>query len=75
MFGSDKLLKGSRAWADLTLWYDELVKKEQRKTPGLHPTTRRERRDLYTDNRFPEIMRLVYWLKVNPSMTIFMDHL
>ena len=69
------VLKWSHAQADLTSWYDELVREEQRKTPGLHPTTWREWRDLYTDNLFPEIMRLVYWLKVNLSMTIFTDHL
>ena len=38
-------------------------------------TTRSGQRDLYTDNPFPEKMRLVYWLKVNSSMTIITDHL
>ena len=33
------------------------------------------RRDLHTGNLFPGIMILVYWLKVNSSMTIIMDHL
>ena len=33
------------------------------------------RRGLYTDNQFPEIMILVYWLKVNSSVIIFTDHL
>ena len=44
--GSDKLLKVSRSWADLTSWYDDLdLGEEQRKIPGLRLATLRERRD------------------------------
>ena len=51
-------------------WWD------QRRIPGLRlDYTERGRRDLCTDYPFPEIMILVYWLKVNSSVTIFTDHL
>ena len=55
--GSDKLLKLSRALADLTSWYDDVDGEEQRKISGIRLATQRKGwRDLYTDNLFPEIM-------------------
>ena len=51
------ILKWSHAWMNLTSLYD-VLEREQRKTPGLLHWE--GQRDLYTDNLFPEIMRLVY---------------
>ena len=73
--GSDKLLKRGHALADLTLLYDDHEKGSKENPRTLEPLHREGQRDLYTDNLFPEIMRLIYWLKVNSSMTIFTDHL
>ena len=73
--GSDKLLKWSHAQADLTSLYNDPEKGIKENPRTLEPLHREGWRDLYTDNLFPEIMRLIYWVKVNSSMTIFMDHL
>ena len=56
--GSDKLLKVSRARADLTSLGTMVLIWDQRRIPGLHPLTTRSKdvRDLCTDNPFPEIM-------------------
>ena len=72
--GSDKLLKWSCAWVNLTSLYNDLGRNKGKPQDSvqLHGE---EQRDLYMDNLFPEIMRLIYWLKVNSSMIIFTDHL
>ena len=52
-------------------WSWEGIKGESQGSIQLHGEGQR---DLYMDNLFPEIMRLIYWVKVNTSMIIFMDH-
>ena len=71
---SPPLMEVSCAQANLTSWYDELDAtrtKENSRTPSRY--TERMKR-LVHRQLIPEIMRLVYWLKVNSSVTMFTDH-
>ena len=56
--GSDKLLKISHAQADLTSWMRLTLGRAEHKgeSQNFALTTQSGRRDLYTDNPFPEIM-------------------
>ena len=51
-----------------------ILRRDQRKISGLHSTTWIRTKRLAMSNLFPEIMRLIYWVKVNSSMIILMDH-
>ena len=66
-------------WSEVThrwilLRYMMILMRTKEKSRTLEPLHGEGWRDLYTDNLFPEIMRLIYWVKVNSSMTTFTDH-
>ena len=66
-------------WSEVThgwilLHYTMILRRDQRRIPGLCTATWRRTKRLTTSDLFPEIIRLIYWVKVNSSMIMFTDH-